>query len=469
MKRKQFRKNLILGLGSALIELQNEKNHDEAHREALLFACLNNTRFDDQTEDHRTQYLYEAIQLFGEPNYFEERIIEKIFKASDAYLVEQLGYLLCQFVKAGSEKAELALEKRHLEFYKAMNRKSNQSFWNTGECFQRLSFILIHLQGIRFFYKIAEMIVINRNWQEKGEIGSFDWLFSAMELDYGKEYIHKQLEKRIKNSQLLKKFFKEKEIEEVERETKWQEKKKRTVTLDQFLEEFDKDTSTNKFRSKMLAPYLVKNSSTKVVFEMIDLLKSDLDISKKKVLLWGMSWYLRRNKDSEVYDQMVDLYKDSEDQEMRRLLLEILEKEKNKELLQIALANLYSSIFVEESLAILLQNLRGQEEEYCLIWSVIKQYRMTNLYGKNSEMLHGFSLNLDEEIFKKSNSETLRKILLHLYHENPCSFCRTKIVKILCKTQLMLAEILAECLYDCSEETRKVARRYTKRIGGVQK
>ncbi|MDR1977633.1 MAG: hypothetical protein LBQ42_02755, partial [Synergistaceae bacterium] len=62
-----------MGLGSAILELRKNPRSNEKYRDAVLYACLHNTCYDAQCESGRHHYLFEAIDLIGDKDYFEDK------------------------------------------------------------------------------------------------------------------------------------------------------------------------------------------------------------------------------------------------------------------------------------------------------------------------------------------------------------------------------------------------------------
>lgn len=61
------------------------------------------------------------------------------------------------------------------------------------------------------------------------------------------------------------------------------------------------------------------------------------------------------------------------------------------------------------------------------------------------------------DIYSKHKSNSCGDILLHVYRNGKCAYCRLDIVKIMRKNNVLSNEIIQECLYDSYDETRSYA------------
>jgi len=112
-----------MGLGSAILVLNKTPGNNEYYWDAVLYACLHDTRYNWQCEDGRHYYLYEAINLMADKTCFEDKIIEKLYKTESLALTGQLSGLLYLFAKDGSSKAADALQKRLDQYLVILPRK----------------------------------------------------------------------------------------------------------------------------------------------------------------------------------------------------------------------------------------------------------------------------------------------------------------------------------------------------------
>jgi hypothetical protein len=118
----------------------------------------------------------------------------------------------------------------------------------------------------------------------------------------------------------------------------------------------------------------------------------------------------------------------------------------------IAVKNLEHGVHIVESMGLLINNF---DNDYDLVYNAQKSLTSVRDY----ENYHGIIRSI-RDIFRGKRDKNALKILLHCYHHGRCSFCRNSIVEIMCKQKIIPDNILEECLYDCVEDTRKLARKY---------
>ncbi|HEY3267694.1 MAG TPA: hypothetical protein VGM37_12260 [Armatimonadota bacterium] len=110
-----FRTLLANGHGRAVLYLET---HDPApFREAILHACLNDLRYDRQTENSRAPYLYALIQLSGDFAGLRDCILAALADPGEGESERQLYDLAYEFARRGDAGARAAL-------YAAFDRNS---------------------------------------------------------------------------------------------------------------------------------------------------------------------------------------------------------------------------------------------------------------------------------------------------------------------------------------------------------
>jgi len=99
-----FERSLVSGRGDIVLYLQT---YDTAlYRDALLHACLHNVAFDPQSNGRRYEYLFDLIQLTGEPQFFREHILAALPTADiEDYSRQQLYGLAGRFAAQGDNEA----------------------------------------------------------------------------------------------------------------------------------------------------------------------------------------------------------------------------------------------------------------------------------------------------------------------------------------------------------------------------
>lgn len=107
MDLQEFARIVGIGLGRAVLHIQA---HDPApYREVILEACLHDTRYDQQVEPHREQYLFDLVQLSGNPGFYRERLLDSLSTVRALHDRRQIGALIRLFAQQGDFQARRRL------------------------------------------------------------------------------------------------------------------------------------------------------------------------------------------------------------------------------------------------------------------------------------------------------------------------------------------------------------------------
>jgi hypothetical protein len=442
---RQFKRIINMGLGSAILELRKNPGSNEKYKDAVLYACLHDTCLNAQDEPSRQRYLFEAIGLVGDKNYFEDRIIEKFNRADDLFLAIQLEELLFLFWKDGSKKSADALQKRldvlisrlpHIT--RDTHRKSPR------EIAEHIATVLLDIQGIRSFFSTAEKFgsVLMRSKQEY--VICYSGFLEDAKSKFGETRILRGLEKRSEKSKEIKRFLDEIHLEaerEKERKKNYETNRKSVLEWIDAVVEGERPFGywgywhTPRGAREMSAEELVKIASK------ID----NTDNPKVKRALLRVFRYVDYPYS---VDKLLAIYNEGND-ELKEVTLEALGRFKDRRIHDLAIYNLENGFYIYESLGLLGKNLKG---EYELVLNVLKSHK------NEKHDYHGIARGV-RGIFSERRSPKAQEILLFDYHRNRCSNCRKDTVAIMCRSKCIPDDILEECLYDCCEETRKIAWR----------
>ncbi len=105
MTEHAFREALAQGTGRPFLALQSQSS--EPYREIILDACLRNRVYDPSCESERAPYLYELIQLTGEPAFYRGALLAALRTATDSQSNDQQQQLqlACEFARHGDAEA----------------------------------------------------------------------------------------------------------------------------------------------------------------------------------------------------------------------------------------------------------------------------------------------------------------------------------------------------------------------------
>ncbi len=145
--RTEFEKWLRIGLGRAVVFLRQQDGY--LYREAILYACLHDLRFDRQVEWRRGGYLYDVVQASGEPEYFRDRIIEKLFPLPDPELDDAEPFQWMEFLRHFAEMGDTVA--RNALYSAFLQNTERQDYRGAGE--------LILLDGIDGFRTVMRTYI----------------------------------------------------------------------------------------------------------------------------------------------------------------------------------------------------------------------------------------------------------------------------------------------------------------------
>lgn len=107
MDLDEFARVATAGLGRAILHLQT---HDSSpYRTAVLEACLHDTRYDSQSEESREQYLFELINLTGEPGFYRDHLLRAFRRVWHESDYDQIVSIIGLFAREGDKEARQLL------------------------------------------------------------------------------------------------------------------------------------------------------------------------------------------------------------------------------------------------------------------------------------------------------------------------------------------------------------------------
>ena len=107
MTNEQFKRAICKGQGRAILHLKG--HNPKPYFDDILYACLHNTEYDPQSEDGREAYLFEAVLLSGEPDFFRTAILERVKTETDRRNRSQQLDLVRRFAERGDQEARRIL------------------------------------------------------------------------------------------------------------------------------------------------------------------------------------------------------------------------------------------------------------------------------------------------------------------------------------------------------------------------
>ena len=177
----EFEKQLAQGRGGVALFLQEYLPLPDAYRDALLYACLHDLRYEPFTEKGRGFYLHELISMSGQTGFYREQILTAL---STTEPLEETNYDLLQLMALTRISAQGGDEEARTALYTTFQKNAAQDHLIGGD-------ELVLLDGMNGLLFLVDQY----DDDEDGyEISDFDWKLSLTEEQRGEENTRRELE-----------------------------------------------------------------------------------------------------------------------------------------------------------------------------------------------------------------------------------------------------------------------------------
>lgn len=445
MTIKQFKKTFFRGLGSAIMVLENSPDKDK-YRDIVLFACLNNTSYDMQSEGDKSEYLFHAIELLGALDEFEDAIIERFMNLKhDYWLFNQLASLLYLYANKGSEKAKKALfDKYKILLYKLQKVRKHRAISEERDMHECLSVWLTSLCGFSAFKRIVSDYGRNIT---NGKVGFFSyvWFYDNAQNKFGKKRVDKYLQKQADRSAEVKAFY-----EQVRIDSNGTHVVINKPTLEEVIQNAYKVQDGITILGRGMALRFARNASVDELKRLAEAAINEQDLNIKAELLW-----IFRKVKYKFPDEILKDFINSENEDIRDTAFYIMGQFPSEEMHDFALSLINDEEDLVYGVLLLCKNFKREDEK--TLFDAIKSVRVS----KNS-FWHSVYMAV-EDAFDKGKWKPQTDILQYIYENTLCSYCRLKIVKLMGQHGVLTKQILNECLYDSNSDIRAFAKRRLKR------
>ena len=436
MTKKQFKYALQNGFGSALIFLKNCPEPMK-YADIIYYCCTHNTCSDMQSEGTRGIYLCDAIRLTGEPDYFAQLIMDRLEQRfSDGWEYLQMLRILEVLYYDGNEKIySFMTELYKKEFHRLVTGGTKRKGNNSG--FEDLCICLCDIDDSYFprtVHNVGHFLYDNPN----SDVFSLDWFYSSFCGDYPKQA--KKLLKRVK-PEYLSAFKDAFEYHFTKTETP-------KPQLDELMVQID--NSNDSFRSSISLRLFGRRADKAQLDKLTDIILNEKDSSRQCVLLSAFE-YSKELPDITIIRKLYFCGSEA----LKIKCLDIMGRYKNE---------------VSKAFAETITGNNENSEEYRL--SALLAYissapqldcdYIIGTLNKFSDREHIHTA-LRQYCGRDKFSRKEKRLTEYFYRENPCSFCRESCIRIMAKLRCLPDELLTECLYDCSTDTRKYAQRLLRR------
>lgn len=393
------------GLGRTALFLKN--NPGPPWRDKLLHGCTHRLVYDRHCEPSRAPYLWELIQITGEPRFYHDGILEALAGDDEDLEFEQIFEIAAIFAAKGSAGAKAAM-------YSAFDRRG---FAEAGvTCAEQL----VILDGWSAFLFVMQSFggvdPSDRPWQ-------FCSLWETLQTHHGERTLPRE----------LRVFQREREeVEEV-----WRPGRTRAKRLD-----YEEIRSRIVSRGRGGAQIMwSKSASDDDMRKLAEDLLRETDLGR----IHGFLRMFQERAFPGPLERLVQLAGHTE-LDVARAALAALAHFKSPELRAIALRAAADFQKHDAAVRMLVRN-RARGDEQIL----------AQLLKKNDEPdpYHRLGCQVLDFVAAHPGSQN-EKCLLLLYENGPCALCRRQAVKELLSIRRLPAWMLEECCHDSDAEIREL-------------
>jgi len=450
MTKKQFRHDFLRGLGSALLELRQNENPQQ-YLEIVRYGCLHNTTYDMQSEGDRGWYLHQAATLVD--GAILNDIVEKYSKKfSDDWLFNQLTSILYYFAADGNEAAYSVLYDKYDFLLDKLSRiviSKHRPICPDRDMFGWLCVWLTSLDGWDAFTMIVNDVSDRLFSISTGHEDFFYdmWFYVNSKGKFGKKRVDAYLQKQAAKSEHIKKFWRK------TRESDNSDKGEQTIPT---LEDVIAKAGDSGIRGISLR--FAKNASADDLRKLYFAAMQEDDDKTRVGMLWGLRFATAPVSEGFISDLMKN-----DNRDIRGIAFRLMESNPSPKMREIAITLIQQeSDEITLALSLLSKNILPEDEQ--LFCDTIKAIPANFSGGK----WH------DAFICARNGIEKLRgkpktDLLLYVYRNTHCGFCREAIVRLMYKKKILTSAILQECLHDSNYDIRIFAKRITSKHRQIEK
>lgn len=417
--------------GFGRMYLYIEKYGDELVREQLLHFCLKNPSYDAQCEDSRAEWLISLINLTNNRDFYIPKIIAALFTSCEHRDVSQL-YELCQLLaQQGDESAKQAI-------YKKFDAQEFNETYMGGE-------EIIQLDGLNGLLHIAN--VIGKRLREEDDYWECDMLYCMTCEMFGKEITDEFLAQHAKENCYVSAYLEELKKDEERRKPKDNRPYIERIRDEYPIEKILDDIINNaKRKNRSIYRRFGKYATGNEIEQVFNLLIAETD--KERLIRY--LWVFRTRELPKLPESIVNLAFNS-DREIQDAAISALSNVSDSMVREIAIKlglNSDSEIALK-SIELFINNYQIGDSKY--IEPLLNHI-------KDKDTCHWVCMDVIKLFEKHSLTECI-SMMLWVYENTPCTHCRNWAVQLLIENNGLPEIQLNECLYDCVEDTRALAKK----------
>jgi hypothetical protein len=444
LSHAQFVSALHKGLGRALLHVRAEGVGDA--EDAVVDACLHDRSYDPQVEGDRTPWLMEIFDASRATARLAQRLIPELCRGDEKY------WDATQHCKIARELARRGYTEARTRLYAGL-QKSPDSMDVVGAP------DIIALDGADGLLHVVEYLgrLISEQPGQLVDDGPLYWF----DEDRGEGAARRVLDAASAHSPAVASYLRH--IDDRERER--QEARSARKAGGRY-------KNSDNVRFDPLGPdqhdaRMRRISAAAIVHEIET---TDPEDDQYWFSMWGrraseeslsavfsamltqknpgrLCQYLRvfSQREMAVFDPAMLQYADHEHPKVRKFAYRALSNYVHPEVRRLALERVEAGRVNEDELGLFKKNYRPGD-----VGILEKVMRVS----EDRQVFHSLVFDL-VAVFESNELAELARVMLFVYEESPCSFCRYRAVKSLMATKTAPKSLLEECEHDCLDETRE--------------
>lgn len=455
MTRKAFKYDMQRGLGSCVLELKNTQDK-EKFRPLVLWGCSRAMAYDAQSEGCRSVYLYRLITQFPDSMPFIDVLEKRLFQSmrSRGWEFMQDCEILSYFALDGEKRAWNILQSCYRELLQILHGKRKHTNAGPPDNFDSLCVTLVTMQP-GLYRKLVKDIGMLIKGNSLYSAADFSWFQNESEYELGEKAVHRILYHPDADEGLRAYVRSMEETRERWKREEAEIKKTEPKTADEIYECLRGGGAPgsiyrglarrmmNQGRSQevaALAEYYRKEEEPDLRYQLLRMLSD-------KSCVWSLDIERliadSRSDNGNLADWAFETLGHIKDTRVREYAYELLQDEKQQ----------------AQAVSMIAANYEDGDREVFV--HAVKQIPVTYENGE----WHGVFCDV-MDLFSGPAKRKPKELLLHMYRNTLCSYCRERVVREMGRRRMLTGELLEEMQYDCNEEIRAYAERKLRKGGG---
>lgn len=456
MTKKEFKCAMQRGLGRCILELEKAEDK-EKYRELVLWGCTHELTYDAQSEGSRAYYFYEIINLFPNISSFLQATAKRMKQCikSSSWEFSQCCQLLALYAADGNVYAEKELQICYNYLFDLLKRKRTieaNGIFPERDNFEELCVSMITygnetecvLRYLNIAADMGSLILVNPLFSD----WSFEWFQAASESNMGKRRLQKALKSKTLRAEEIQVYVTAMKQQQLERKERYTQ---RLTTADDVYNSLQAGERI----PLVLMRRMQRNGKEQEVRKLAAYYEAESDENLRKSLL-----RLLANEDCAYALDVQQLILDSQSQneQLQEYAFQVLANKKDEKIREYAMTIINDEGHRGDVVSMLAKNYRRQERD--IFVRLVKRIPITYDDG----IWHAAFADVMDMFREKQIKCPPKELLLYMYENTLCSFCREYIVKEMGRRRMLTKELLSECIHDSNIEIRKYAEKKRKRV-----